>query len=494
MECLECKATNFEEAHTCERCHASLRPARAMLYLDRATTAAHNSRYDLATAHLSQADVEMLALSQAERDHYLLTARAFQIQGLIYYANGRIDDAKAEILLAVQNLEQQHEGDELLATALGRLGNISYYQGELDSAISYYKRSSDSAVQAKSHVVAAKTLTNMSMIHLERGELEEAKIGYAAALGQADLSGDPTTIAEAYRLLSWYHASYGPFGNALDYIGKSLSLLPKIEQSEQRSIILGDAANIYARSGDLERAKQYMSEAYDLAQQSGSELAKEHAAISLAELMRRNIEPEVWFSKAMKAIEAPVHGAMMKREASLHLAVYYAYSGELIHARRHFQVLDNMSISEAAATSSTVDHTKALLYTALGEWGHATTYFKLAQKQGKFSLYDQAVAWEEYATMLLRRAEAEANPRWCREAESALGQAIVLFGELGLPLRVAQAQAMLKGELGLMLPNELKQPVGVEWSISSAKEGEWLPHGTEGRTIILHTVQQFNFV
>ncbi len=469
MECLECKATNVEEAHSCVRCAVSLRPARAMLYLERATTAAHNSRYDLATAHLSQADVEMLALSQAERDHYLLTARAFEIQGHIYYANGRMDEARAELLLAIKNLEQQHEDNELLATTLGRLGNISYYQGELSGALNYYKRSSEAAVRAKSHIVAAKTLTNMGMIHLERGELEEAKIGYAAALGQADLSGDATTIAEAYRLLSWYHACYGPFGTALDYIGKSLSLLPQIEQTKPRSIILGDAANIYARYGDLERAKHFMSEAYDLAQQSGSELAKEHAAISLAELMRRNIELEVWFSKAMKALEAPVHGAMMKREASLHLAIYYAYSGESTHARRHLQVLENMSISDAAATSSTVDHTKALLYTALGKWGHATTYFKLAQTQGKFSLYDQAVAWEEYATMLLRRAEAEANPRWRSEAEAALGHAIVLFGELGLPLRVAQAEVILKGELGLMLPNEFKQSVGVERGIASAK-------------------------
>ncbi len=444
MNCLDCGATNLEEAHHCVKCGASLRATRAQLHLDRAQDAIKKGRFDLAKLNLGLADVEMLPLSKSERDRRLFTAQAFWLQSYIYYVNGQMNEAQAELELAVANLEQQSAGKDLLARAVGLIGTIHYYRGDIDEATRYYERSSLVANAAGEHMISARTLTNLGIMYVENGEIDKGQSSYARALEQAALTNDYDTIAEIYRLLAWFHVQYGPFPRALEYAEQAYKLLPQVDRVDTQALILGEIGGIHARSGNFEQAEDFIHEAHTLAEPTNNELVKEHVALVLIELVRQSHAAKDWYGKVMRALEGVSRSVMMKREVDLHLAHYYAYLGNEQRIHRHLHTLAALREEESAAKlAGQIDHAEAVLHAALGEWDTADELFQRAQQRAIFSPYERAAALTEYAQMLQRRAEVESQPEYRAAAHTLLAEASKLFQQLEMPLRVAAIEAQL---------------------------------------------------
>ncbi len=445
MKCFNCNTRNREIALVCVSCGASLRAPRAKLYLDRAEANVNRSNYEHASANVTQADNEILALTNEEREKYLFNARAFWLQGCIYYNKGMIKEAKAELLLAQNSLEQHLGGRALFADVLNKLGNIVYYEAQLDEAIAYYQRSIEVALAIGAYNVTTKALGNIGNIYVLRNDIETATDFYSRGLTDAKKSGDPNDLAAAYRPLIWLHRYYGPYSLALDYADKALAIREQVTNLEVRCRVTAEAAGAYATYGDFARAEIYLREAYELVQRTGDRVAEGAVASNLIDLVRNANDPDAWYIQALRSLNSYLSDPMWKSEFALQMAVYYITRKERTSILRHLQWLKDIwrRLGEAGEEDTLISQALALLYTALGEWDEAAVHFQLLiNSYVNLTPYELAATLEDYATMLLNRARDAADPQSYAAAREALEKAIDIYRQLELPRRLLTAEAL----------------------------------------------------
>lgn len=412
MNCLECQTSNKEAELACSGCGHSLRPTRANLYLERALLHASAGRYDLATAELNRADIEMVSFNPAQRSRYQLTARAFYVQGLIFYHQGQMEMARDVLAASVTELEGQPNSNALIAQALNMLGNISYYEDKLDEAMSQYQRSSDLAVVAGLGSTAIRAVSNLGLIHLSQGDVAAALSYYHQGLTLAEQEGDVNVLAGINRMIASLHSRYGPQDVAVEYINKAVALEPQLDNFQIRCLVIGEAGCVYARYGDLPTAEQYVREAYRLLRQASPKAAWYALVVGLAELIRQQGSPHAWFNEAYWEMISNDTDANQRDEAALHLAYYYVSQQDWERANRHLHLLrDRLRRADRLkpAEQAQLHHAAAVIQAALGQWAEATTNFETVLASTDLYPYTLAVAWQEYGTMLQAKAEATAE-------------------------------------------------------------------------------------
>lgn len=444
MKCFNCGEPNQRDALTCVSCGASLRAPRAKLYLDEAEAAVNKGNYEVAAANLTRADQEILLLTRAQRQEYLFAARAFWLQGSIYYSKGEMEAARAELLLAQRDLESHSGGRAMFADVLNRLGNIDYLQGRIDEAIVFYERSSEMAMAAGAHVVAAKVLGNLSNIVLGKREVEQATIYLKASLEQAELGADVNAMASVYRNLASLHGQYGPIPLALEYAAKAVTIARESKDPSASCMVIADAARLYLRCGDIERAEAYLRETLDLAQSSANKVAKESITLRMAELMREKGNSEAWLAYIMSVLNSSMTGAIFKAEASLQLVEYYISRRDLSKAQRQLQQIrdregENLLEDDAAF----LERAEAKLNAVAGDWEKAAALYQRVIDSNLFSRFELGTTWQDYGTMLLQRGVAESDPAIRAEGLHALKQAALLYRQVGLPNRLAEVEVLL---------------------------------------------------
>jgi tetratricopeptide (TPR) repeat protein len=445
MKCFNCNTRNREAALICVSCGASLRAPRAKLYLDRAEADINRANFEQATTNVTQADNEILALTSEDREKYLFNARAFWLQGCIYYSKGMTKEAKAELLLAQSSLERHPGGRALFADVLNKLGNVVYLDGQLDEAIAYYQRSIEVALAIGAFNVTTRAIGNIGNIYVLRNEIETATDFYNQGLTYAERSGDATDLAAAYRPLIWLHRYYGPYSLALNYADRALALREQITNLEVRCTVTAEAAGAYAKYGDLAVAEIYLREAYELVQRTGDRVAEGAVASNLIDLVRAASDPDAWYIQALRSLNSYLSDPLWKSEFALQMAVYYITRKEETYIRRHLQWLkDNWPrLSEAGEEDTLISQAQALLYTALGQWDAAATHFQLLiNDPANLTPYELAATLEDYAAMLLNRAQADPDPAVYAEAGDALERAASLYRQLELPRRVVAAETL----------------------------------------------------
>lgn len=438
MKCLECNTANHEGGTTCVSCGASLRPARALLYLERAEQELNEGKMSRARADIARFDIEMLTISPELRERYQLPARSFWVQSLVYYNKGQMNEAKRELQQAQISLEANPDGSPLLARILNRLGNINYYQGRIDEAVVIYQRSSELSAEAGDHTTAARTMFNLGSIYFDKQKYEQAIASYEHGLTEARVSNNPNVLVQANAMLASVYSQYGPFNRAVAQIEQALALLPQVEGVDARALMLKVAGEVYMRMGDLDRAVQYLQQAADTILEGGSKPSSELVGLAFAELMRQRGEVELWYSYIIMAQQAGSNNEVIQSEAALQLAHYYVSRNDAVRARRHLQHLETMLTTDLQITAEDIIYIRraqALLHTVLGDWDTADKHFREAVAQNTFSKYDLAMVWRDYAAMLRRRGEFEQQPTWYAESEAAYAQAATLLEELGLPNR-----------------------------------------------------------
>ncbi len=437
IKCLVCDADN-EGTGYCTNCGASLHLAWAANALSQAEADIQNGQFDAARKQLNLADLEMFTLSAAQRDAHLLTARAFWLQGLIYFGRGRLAEAKRELLLTEQALLGKAKGQQLLAAALNRLGGLYYYEDDFAMAEGYYQRSSDTAIQVGDYATASAATGNLGLLYIGRGDAYRAREMFTRAWTIAGNSGGQRSRANAARLLAWLHSDYGPYDLALEYAAQAASLGEKLPDLEMQCLCIGDAARVYLRAGEMEKAEAYFHHVYDVARQSGSQTAKEAVANYIAEFARHTGGLPAWFAASVIPSPSPTDEPLLLANSSLRIAYYISMRQENTSAWRYVRWIKDRRAQHpnlSAEDTATVEHALALLYSLLGEWQEAAAHFILAL-DGTISYYEQACIWEEYAGMELSRAGDDNEAK--AQAQPLLERAIGLYQQLGLPLRAAE--------------------------------------------------------
>ncbi len=444
MNCLDCGRVNDLQQRNCEECGASLAPVRASFYLDIAEADINKGDYDAASHSLVNADQEMISISPEQRDQLLLRARAFWLQGLIYYNKGNIERAEEELRAARLALEGNPTGKMLLAEVLNRLGNVSYYHGLISDALSYYESSHELAIQEGAHAVATKAINNQGNVYFLRGDVDMAVVCYNQGLKEAQQAG-PVALAQAYSVLTWLHSSYGPFSLALEYAAKGIALCQDIDNLSVRGYVLTQAGAAYLKHGDLEQAEQCLHQAYDLARRIHNRIGEEEALAELVELAQQKDDHEAWLNYALASFKATANSHYRRKESALQLLVYYINQHDWSRAGRTMQTLRRQARQGDDHEAALVNQAEARLQAALGNWDSAERCFRLALDSGKLTRYEQAIVWEAYAHMLLQRADTQSVTSDMVEAEQGLRRAAVLFRQLELDRRADAAEVRLRG-------------------------------------------------
>ncbi len=445
--CPSCAAANAEKTTSCAVCGHPLVVAHTIFYLDRATADVAAGNYDQARAYLSKADTQMLSLTGDERRAYLLTARAFWIQGRIYIQRGQPEEARQELLLALQNVDGVEGGGRVQVETLHSLGTAAYYLDHVEEATDYYTKASALAVQIAEHGLASRAFAHIGNVCVTNGQLAEALTAYQQALAEAELSGEAAHRLETYRLVAaFYYAGDGPFTTALEFINKALTLRHQTTNQPALARLLGEAGYIHLELGNLDQAEAYLLEAYDIAVRANYKVMQVSNLVYLAELMLTRGNHAAAFKYATRAFNQINMSQVHRVNAGLQLVRYYIIQRDWAHALRHVQTMEDIyQTSPYDRELFGLSHARALLHAAMDEWDAAQRHFEegLAIVQRTANRLDAAELKEEYGAMMLRRAAAENAPHFADQAQKLLQAAAADFGQLALPHRAAAVAARL---------------------------------------------------
>ncbi len=380
----------------------------------------------------------MLPISPAERAIYLLTARAFWLQGCIYASKGLYEEAERELMLAVGQLTGRVGGEVVLADVYNRLGNVCFYKGRRGEATSYYEQSSSLAVAMEAPVIAARAYNNLGNVYANRGEIEQAKRCYNLALEQSQLSGGPTSIAQTNRVLAWVYSQYGPYSLALQHAREAASLTNLVDNLYSRCQILNDVGATFLRYGDYHIAEHYLREAYDLVQRTANKSLEMSIASSLADLMRAVGERSSWLTYCVRALSDSTGSTTLRCEAAARMAIYYIEQHDWKKAQYHLLWLQESYAQNndvMAEELALMYRAQALYYAGQQDWAQAISYFEQAVLTNSYSHYELATTLQEYAQLLCRLASRDSSYK--ARAESTARQAADLYAQLELPRQQA---------------------------------------------------------
>ncbi len=446
VKCFGCNAANSEAARTCVKCSASLRPALAQLYLDRADADVSKGSYQQASKNMAKADAEMLLISNEERNRYSFSARAFWLQGSIYFYKGMMKEAEQELLLAQANLELSG-GAALLALVLNRLAHVASFEGRFDEAMALLRQSSEQALRAGDYNTAAKATANLGITLGDHGNAQEAVALFVQALAYAEINGDAIALAPVYRLLADHYAAYGPFSRAVEYVDKGLALASQLDDLYIRALSFADAANIYMRYGDIDKAVYYLHEAYELTRRTGNKLTTEAVMLSIAELMRYdeyNEHHAPWIEGALTDFTETLASTLSKGPYALQMSYYYIRQQDWSHLHRlSYQLRQINTATLLPVEALQVSAARCLIHAALGEWQQAAEHYATTVSSDKLSPYERAVIHEDYAKLLLRHYEVSPDPTSKDRAHVALEQAASLYHKLELTRQAAAVESRL---------------------------------------------------
>lgn len=445
LTCLNCATANQPAARTCGQCGAPLTVARADMYLDQAQAAIRVGKYDRAYHLMSQADTEMFRLSEAERKAHQLTARAFLLQGQVYYNKGQIDDARAESLLALQNLADT--SSELRARVLNLLGNTALYHEDNDTAASYYQQAADAARQVDAHNAAAVALSNLALIYTTKGLMSEAATIYEEAITLAERTGNALRIADTYRSAAHLYLQCGPASRAIEYISKALDQRAQISDAGGLCRILQSAGEIALACGDLAQAERWMHEVDELAHRSEYKLLFVPIAANLAHIMMQHGNYEQALNYVSAAANQIVIVPSQRATTALIPALYYAKTGDVRTSQKYLQRLEQISANHASYHDHfALQRAQTIIEAIQGNWPLAAQHYQaaLVLAEAQHTKYDAVNLSVEYATALLDHPLVTQYPAVQQHARALLAQAATTFDEMQMPLRVARIEQLLQ--------------------------------------------------
>lgn len=259
----------------------------------------------------------------------------------------RSDRAKAKV-----KLDSFNAVTDLTPTA--RMTLLRYYgiyyaiNGQLDSAEYYFRYVSDHAIP--NSTLRGKALFNLSVIHKNRGQLDEA----LDLLGQAqkiyEEGGEKRYIAEVYGEMASVNKILGYLDISLDYLLKSIQILENLPNSSQYAITIErqKLANTYLQTGDYDFAikifEQVLPSFMEQKDMVNYGITEASYALALTNAGR--------LDEANKAADRAI-GVISQYDNNDHLALVYLQKG--------------VTLSKMGNTSSSIEYfKKALEFSARG--------------------------------------------------------------------------------------------------------------------------------
>jgi tetratricopeptide (TPR) repeat protein len=143
--------------------------------------------------------------------------------------------------------------------------------GDTDAALATYGRALTAAKALNTPLEVAQVRRDLGLVYLKRGQTPQAIQEWTAALAIYDERKAYAQVARLYSDIAGARKSLGQGARALKDYEQALMTLNSVDENdfETRGLVLSNAANAYAESGDAESADAFFNEAISLAERLG---------------------------------------------------------------------------------------------------------------------------------------------------------------------------------------------------------------------------------
>jgi tetratricopeptide (TPR) repeat protein len=145
-----------------------------------------------------------------------------------------------------------------------RLGNKSYYQGDLTVAFANYSAALDLFKSTKDYHGQGMCLNNIGNIHRNWGDLEKAKEAYNKAIEFAIEHDDPSGLGPRYNNRGLVFLSEENWTKAMDDFNKALEIDKELGDDEGMAARKRNIGILHMLKNELDLAQDYLDEAIQL--------------------------------------------------------------------------------------------------------------------------------------------------------------------------------------------------------------------------------------
>jgi CHAT domain-containing protein/tetratricopeptide (TPR) repeat protein len=192
----------------------------------------------------------MVDIAKGENEHELQIKARIAI-GNCHYGMGNFDDALANYTMAIENLSNDPEHNELLAIINVNIGNVYYKQKEYKQALDYQKLAHQSVTQDENLKVWAISKLNMGELELLLGNNEKA-IEYCEDALKA-IADKPLLESKwrAYYYLGKAYEAKGIEDTAVEEYEKAIQIIEDIRavitEDTQKASFIANKMDVYER-------------------------------------------------------------------------------------------------------------------------------------------------------------------------------------------------------------------------------------------------------
>jgi tetratricopeptide (TPR) repeat protein len=161
------------------------------------------------------------------------------------------------------------------------LGLVSVSMKEYDKAIEYFKNAREICREIGDYPNEAGISLNIASCYADLNEFEKAKEYYLDNLNTLEKINDTAQIVLAYINLAIVDRSLGDFGESFSYLDRAQSLLKVYENQSLLSTTMLETGTTYLETGNLAKAKEYLSKSLRL---SSGTLSKSNSMEALSRL------------------------------------------------------------------------------------------------------------------------------------------------------------------------------------------------------------------
>lgn len=213
----------------------------------------------------------------------LMAAEALNTLGGLDLKTGRIDDARAHFLKA---LERGGHSRELGARVEQNLGILANIQGELGAAVAHYERSLEAYRANNDEHGCAIAYANLGIAHTDLKQYDRADEYLRRGFDIAERAGDATLQGLCLVNHAEVHYVRGRYDEARRNAEAALAIFDQLDTRTEKSEAYRLIGMVYRETGRPAIAESRLRTAIELAVSSGSVLNEAEASVELALLLQ----------------------------------------------------------------------------------------------------------------------------------------------------------------------------------------------------------------
>jgi tetratricopeptide (TPR) repeat protein len=261
-------------------------------------------------------------------------------------ARHRLGDAERtcrHILTALQTLRSSPERQRRVAITCHQLGMAVGYQGRLDEAQAWYRRSLAIKEDLGDTLSMASTCHQLGLVAQQRGRLDEAEAWYRKSLAISEQFGNRPGMSSTYHQLGGVAQERGRLDEAEAWYRKSLAVKEELGNRSGMADSYRQLGKVALLRDQLDDAEDWYRKALAIDEQLGNGVGiarSYHNLGIIAQERGRLDEAEAWYRKALAVDEELSHRPDM--------ALVYGSLGLLAEARGQLRQALELMVSSVA--------------------------------------------------------------------------------------------------------------------------------------------------